>query len=228
MTDIDIVAEKADKRIPEKSLAIHIEEERLKKQVKDARELFSLIQDELDKREEGDFKDGLSFLDMKNDTLLSYMIDLCNIVLLKVRNQSIEGHQSVERTIEYRVILDKIKTIDQRLAYQLNKLITTVIKEEELEGQRVDLQNLDVDIDSEDESEDDESEEDNESENDKQQKPEPYRPPKLRSVVYDDKRQRGERNERDDDEYQREKTKYEEEHFTRLVDSKNKRRKKMK
>lgn len=117
----------------------------LSEQAKNARELFSTIQDELDIREE-DLKDGLSFLDMKNDTLLSYMIDVCNIVIRQVRGETIDGHKSVERCVEYRVILEKIKAIDQKLAYQLNKLIT-LPENAHLEDQRIDVRNLDIDLD---------------------------------------------------------------------------------
>lgn len=130
----------------EKGLDIHLKEENLREQAKNARELFNTIQDELDHREE-DLKDGLSFLDMKNDTLLSYMIDVCNIVIRQVRGETIEGHKSVERCVEYRVILEKIKAIDQKLAYQLNKLIT-LPENANLEDQRIDVRNLDINLEN--------------------------------------------------------------------------------
>lgn len=130
----------------EKGLDIRLKEENLREQAKNARELFNTIQDELDHREE-DLKDGLSFLDMKNDTLLSYMIDVCNIVIRQVRGETIEGHKSVERCVEYRVILEKIKAIDQKLAYQLNKLIT-LPENANLEDQKIDVRNLDINLDN--------------------------------------------------------------------------------
>lgn len=144
-TDITIIKAKPS-REKDKTVEIHLKEETLREQSKKARELFNLIQDELDQRE-GDIKDGLSFLDLKNDTLLSYMIDVCNIILRKVRGESISGHASVERCVEYRVILEKIKTIDQKLAYQLNKLITLPEDATE-EDQRIDINNLDINLDN--------------------------------------------------------------------------------
>lgn len=129
----------------DKGLDFCLRETSLRDQAKQAHELFNTIQDELDHREE-DLKDGLSFLDMKNDTLLSYMIDVCNIVLRKVRGESIEDHGSVKRCIEYRVILEKIKAIDQKLAYQLNKLIT-LPDDAEVEDQRIDVRNLNINLD---------------------------------------------------------------------------------
>jgi len=139
----------------EKGIDVHLREENLQEQANNARELFIAIQDELDHKEE-DIRQGLSFLDMKNDTLLSYMIDVCNIILLKVRGDTIQGHKSVERCVEYRVILEKIKAIDRKLAYQLNKLIT-LPEEAEEESQGIDVNNLDLELedvgaDSEDQS----------------------------------------------------------------------------
>lgn len=118
----------------------------LDSQAKATRELFLTIQDELDHRGE-DLREGLSFLDMKNDTLLSYMIDVCNIILRRLKGESIENHNSVERCVEYRVILEKIKAIDQKLAYQLNKLIT--LPEDAVEeDQKINVNNLDINIEN--------------------------------------------------------------------------------
>lgn len=107
--------------------------------------LFQAIQEELESRDT-DLKDGLSFLDLKNDTLLSYMIDVCNIVLHKVRGERIEGNHSVKRCVEYRVTFEKIKAIDQKLAYQLNKLITLPDNAEGGSG-GIDVNNLDINVD---------------------------------------------------------------------------------
>lgn len=134
-----------------KGLDVLAQEDIIREQAKKAHELFQSIYDELDDRD-ADLKDGLSYLDLKNDTLLSYMIDVCNVMLIKLSNKSIENHQSVERCVEYRVILEKIKSIDQKLSYQLNKLIT--MPENASEEGGVDIKNLDVDIDSNSEDSD--------------------------------------------------------------------------
>lgn len=138
------------------------------------------------------------------------MIDLCNIVLKKIRGESIVGHPSIERCVEYRVILEKIKAIDLRLAYQLNKLITLPEDAPEQE-QRVDVKNLDVTLDPDDDNEAesdasdgaDDSEDGDEDDVDSGDVTEDesddggpakgkadsapvgiYKPPKLRSVAY--------------------------------------------
>lgn len=249
----------------EKGYDVRLKEEELCNATKRARDFFSSLSDELEERGE-DFTEGLSFLDLKNDTLLSYMIDICNIVLRKIRFEKIEGHKSVERCIEYRVILEKIKGIDQKLAYQLNKLIT--LPEDAQEEAKIDVRNLDIDIDQDDDEEeaaadddddyngededgaDDDVEEEEEGDEEvdeedevssddditsdkedrdeedeeslerrprKQQKVGPYRPPKLRYVSYDkqDERQRPESYELNH-KLEKERTRYEEENYTRL------------
>jgi len=147
MSDITILTRKEGEK-EEKSIDEQLKEEQLQDQAQRARDFFSNLQAELDEVE-GDLKDGLSYLDMKNDTLLSYMIDLCNIILRKVRGETISGHASVERCINYRVILEKIKAIDQRIAYQLNKVISLPDDARE-EDQGINVDNLDINIESSD------------------------------------------------------------------------------
>lgn len=148
MTNDITIIRPNEQQADEKSVEVCLKEENVRHQTKSARELFNSLQCELDEIED-DIKDGLSYLDMKNDTLLSYMIDLCNIVLRKVRGEAISGHPSVERSVYYRVILEKIKAIDQRLAYQLNKVITMPDNVDEEQG--VNVANLDVDLGLDDE-----------------------------------------------------------------------------
>lgn len=107
-----------------------------------------------------DLKDGLSFLDLKNDTLISYMIELCNILGAKAKGDSIEGHQSIARSVEYRVVLEKIKGINQKLNYQINRLLTASAEEE-----KMDINNFDIEEDENERSE-----------------TAVYKPPKLRSA----------------------------------------------
>lgn len=135
----DIVILKPGKATQDKSINLQLKEKNLKEQAKKARDLFESM--ELPQ----DLKDGLSFLDLKNDTLLSYMIDLCNILLIKSKNKSIEGHPSVERTVEYRVILEKIRGIDQKLSYQVNKLLTlSALDPSGTENERMNLDDFDL------------------------------------------------------------------------------------
>lgn len=270
MSDIEIVSKK-NQEAEGKGLETHLREENVREQAKRARDLLQALQDEL--AEIDDIKDGLSFLDLKNDTLLSYMIDLCNIILRKIRSEQIEGHSSVERCVLYRVILEKIKAIDQRLAYQLNKLITMPDDATE-EGHRLDVRNLDIELsgsdedsaegqesnNNDDDNEDDEADESEGSDGDDSEgeegsddametsaPPKPsgvYKPPKLRSIAYLDDKDKSTRRKNYNDFYQEdgegdivdesrrdrddERTRYEEEHYTRLPDSPKRAKRKLK
>lgn len=176
------------------------------------RKLINSIQDDISDK---DFKEGISFLDVKNDTILSYLIDVCNIVLRKIKEESIADHASVDRCIEYRVMLEKMKAIDQKLTYQINKLIALPENAEAQISERVNVQNLDIELDSDsdykDDDDDDGEDEDKVSDgdeispsedlgehegdgfaaskHDKKNGPDSkgvYKPPKLKSAVYSD------------------------------------------
>ncbi|XP_054710713.1 neuroguidin-A-like [Uloborus diversus] len=68
---------------------------------------------------------GLSFLDMKNQMMLSYVTNLTYIILKKISGQKIEGEPAIERLVELRTTLEKIRPIDEKLKYQINKLVST-------------------------------------------------------------------------------------------------------
>jgi len=66
---------------------------------------------------------GISFLDMKNSLLLQYLIDLTQVMSMKLAGESIAGDACVDRLIEGRTVLERIRPIDQRLRYQIDKLV---------------------------------------------------------------------------------------------------------
>ncbi|KAJ1673517.1 hypothetical protein EV182_005076 [Spiromyces aspiralis] len=68
-------------------------------------------------------KQGISLLEVKHQTLLEYITDLTFISLLKLNGRSIDSHPVVKRLIENRVVLEKIKPLEQRLKYQIDKLL---------------------------------------------------------------------------------------------------------
>lgn len=69
---------------------------------------------------------GLSFLEMKYNMLLSYLINLTYIVLRKCSGERIEGDPCIDRLVEIRTVLEKIRPIDHKLKYQIDKLVKTV------------------------------------------------------------------------------------------------------
>lgn len=68
-------------------------------------------------------KEGLSLFDTKNQLLLSYLSYLSYYVLLKTHGISIASHPVVERLIESRLLLQKIRPIEVALKPQLEKLL---------------------------------------------------------------------------------------------------------
>lgn len=68
---------------------------------------------------------GISFLDVKNHLMLSYVMNLAHIMCSKVSGKSICGSPDVERLVEIRTVLEKMRPIDRKLKYQIDKLIRT-------------------------------------------------------------------------------------------------------
>ena len=68
-------------------------------------------------------KNGVSLLDVKNEALLAYMIDLVTLVLSKVNGASIVESDSVNRIVEHRTVLEKLRPLEQKLKYQIDKVI---------------------------------------------------------------------------------------------------------
>mmetsp|Transcript_68110 Transcript_68110/g.108060 ORF Transcript_68110/g.108060 Transcript_68110/m.108060 type:complete len:418 (+) Transcript_68110:72-1325(+) len=64
-----------------------------------------------------------AYVDMKNQVLLSYIISLSYYLLLKVRGAAVRDHQVVLRLMWFRTLLEKLRPVDQRLQYQINKLL---------------------------------------------------------------------------------------------------------
>lgn len=64
-----------------------------------------------------------AYVDMKNQVLLSYIISLTYYLLLKVRGAAVRDHEVVLRLMWFRTLLEKLRPVDQRLQYQINKLL---------------------------------------------------------------------------------------------------------
>lgn len=75
------------------------------------------------REEELPTENGISFLEVKHHTMLSYISNLAYLSLLKLNGKSIEGHPVISNLIEDRTVLEKMKPLEQRLKYQINKLL---------------------------------------------------------------------------------------------------------
>jgi len=66
---------------------------------------------------------GLSFFDLKNQTLLNYITNLSFIILQKLSGNKIEHDPAIERLCEFRIVLEKMRPIEEKLKYQVDKLL---------------------------------------------------------------------------------------------------------
>lgn len=131
---------------------------------------------------------GLSFLEMKYQMLLSYLINLTYVVLRKCSGEKIESDPSIDRLIEIRTVLEKVRPIDSKLKYQIDKLVKTAAvggtTEEDPESYHANPDNLVSKVNNNDDELSNASDDDDE--NKEKAKSNIYVPPKLAAVHYDD------------------------------------------
>ncbi|GAB0089096.1 neuroguidin [Sergentomyia squamirostris] len=91
------------------------------------KQVSDLVENMLQKVKKGEMSTeyGLSFLEIKYHMLLTYLINLTYVVLRKCSGQTIENDPSIDRLIEIRTVLEKIRPIDHKLRYQIDKLVKT-------------------------------------------------------------------------------------------------------
>ncbi|CAH9105184.1 unnamed protein product [Cuscuta epithymum] len=66
--------------------------------------------------------DGISYLEVKHLLLLNYCQSLVYYLLRKAKGMSIDGHPVVRSLVEIRLFLEKIRPIDKKMQYQIQKL----------------------------------------------------------------------------------------------------------
>lgn len=128
---------------------------------------------------------GLSFLEMKYYSLLSYLINLTYVVLRKCSGEKIEEDPSIDRLIEIRTVLERIRPINHKLKYQIDKLVKTAVtgtaSSSDPSNFKANPDALVGKIDASSEDSDSEPDEDVS----KPKKSGVYVPPKLAAVPYD-------------------------------------------
>ncbi|XP_050227478.1 uncharacterized protein LOC126677047 [Mercurialis annua] len=67
--------------------------------------------------------DGISYLEAKHLLLLGYCQSLVYYLLRKAKGFSVEKHPVVRSLIEIRLFLEKIRPIDKKMEYQIQKLV---------------------------------------------------------------------------------------------------------
>ncbi|XP_036414773.1 neuroguidin [Colossoma macropomum] len=136
---------------------------------------------------------GLSFLDLKYHLLLFYLQDVTHLMCVKTNGQSLIDSAAIQRLVTIRTILEKMRPLDQKLKYQIDKLVRTAVTGSLSENDplhfRPNPENL-VSKFSEHEEEDDDDDDDEEDGDKKDSQKagltndRKYRPPKIAPVHY--------------------------------------------
>lgn len=72
-------------------------------------------------------KHGMSYLEMKYNLMLSYVILLSFYMLLKLSGKEVSSHPVVKRLIHHKLLLEKLRPLDQKLTYQVEKLVRQAV-----------------------------------------------------------------------------------------------------
>jgi len=138
------------------------------------------------KNDELPTEDGLSFLELKHHLLLQYVINLTYGMLLKVDGRLIDGSDVIDRLVEIRVVLEKMRPIDKKLKYQVDKLIKMASSDiSTAEKHPLNFKpNIDMLASKDDDEEDAEDDESNQKEADDNTGV--YVPPKVSAVPYEE------------------------------------------
>ena len=81
---------------------------------------------ELARREELAFPNGISLLTVKVDALLAYVQQLMLLCAHKLRQRSLQddiGARAVQTLVKLRLVLEKVRPMEARLRYQIEKLV---------------------------------------------------------------------------------------------------------
>lgn len=66
---------------------------------------------------------GISFLQVKLQLLLSYLTNITFLLMLRAEGRSIKDHPVVAQLAQLRAVMEKIKPVDKKLKYQVDKLL---------------------------------------------------------------------------------------------------------
>jgi len=68
---------------------------------------------------------GISFLGVKNQLMASYMSNLGLLMDKKTCGKSVNGDPAIDRLVEIRTVLEKMRPIEHKLRYQINKVVNS-------------------------------------------------------------------------------------------------------
>ena len=90
------------------------------------REATQSWKERLQSTSELSYPSGISLLSLKNHLLLSYLHHLVSLFSLKLSSTSLtstQGNQVVGNLVKLRVVLEKVSPLEQKLKYQVEKLV---------------------------------------------------------------------------------------------------------
>ncbi|EPZ33023.1 Sas10 domain-containing protein [Rozella allomycis CSF55] len=122
---------------------------------------------------------GLSFLEVKYQLLLSYCTNISFYLLLKARGKRVKDHPVIDRLVELRIILEKMKPMEMKLKYQIDKILKSSLEKNDPLQFKANVDNLEV----------------NEEESEKEEN-QVYKAPKIAPMHFNDKTTKEEKKER--------------------------------
>jgi len=109
-------------------------------------------------------EEGIGLLHLKNLQMSEYLSNLVYLALRKTHGKSISGEPAIDRIVEQRTVLEKIRPMEKKLKYQVDKYIRLADHAEASENDplhfKPNLANLDVDEDDGSEDSDGQDEDD--------------------------------------------------------------------
>lgn len=79
---------------------------------------------------------------MKHQLLLCYLQYLCYYILLKLNGHFVSHHPVIERLVEIKLLLGKVKPIEAKLQTQVSELLSLNQKDQKNSSSALDRQNL--------------------------------------------------------------------------------------
>jgi hypothetical protein len=70
---------------------------------------------------------SFQYIDVKSMLLFNYCMNLQYYALLKVKGTQMEQHEIFERLSYLRLIIEKLKPLDKKIEYQIEKLLKSVV-----------------------------------------------------------------------------------------------------
>ncbi|XP_061660596.1 neuroguidin [Syngnathoides biaculeatus] len=129
---------------------------------------------------------GLSFLDLRYHLLLFYLQDLTHLISVKTEGEKIKDSEALTRVVTVRTVLEKMRPLDHKLKYQIDKLVRTAVTGSLPENDPLQLRPNPENLMSKlSESEDDDDDDPAPQKKVNQSSGKKYIPPRIAAVYYD-------------------------------------------